>query len=395
MKKKNIYMCLGLILILVLSLGLVYPKQKENEKLKNNIKGLISYYIEKNNNVYEQTTKRNWPTDGYVLNKVKSSCENDSILNWVNNKVQITGNKSDKCNIYFDKKEKNFEYTNSIQEFIAPIDGTYKLEVWGAQGGATYSAIEVGGLGGYASGEIDLKTNEKIYIVVGGQGEFYNGIGAANQRDYQGGYNGGGIGGSAYKGQFAFAGGGATHIARVKGLLSTLKDQQDQLIIVAGGGGGNGGTNSSAYGGSGGGFQGMNGINSASPYIQFYGTGATQEKGGDDIYFTNDVALGTFGQGGKYYIDALEEANFYGAGAGGGGGYYGGGGSSRGHAGAGGGSGYIGNPLLKNKVMYCYNCTESTADDTRTYTTNNASESPISQYAKRGNGYARITYLGK
>lgn len=29
----------------------------------------------------------------------------------------------------------NFDYTGAVQTFTAPRDGTYKLEVWGAQGG--------------------------------------------------------------------------------------------------------------------------------------------------------------------------------------------------------------------------------------------------------------------
>ena len=38
---------------------------------------------------------------------------------------------------------KNFDYTGGIQTFTAPDTGTYKLEVWGAQGGDCYR--DVGG----------------------------------------------------------------------------------------------------------------------------------------------------------------------------------------------------------------------------------------------------------
>ena len=61
--------------------------------------------------------------------------------------------------------------------------------------------------------------------------------------------------------------------------------------------------------------------------------------------------------------------------------------------GAGGGSGYIGNSQLTNKAMYCYNCEESTEESTKTISTTNVSETPISKYAKKGNGYARITII--
>ena len=57
---------------------------------------------------------------------------------------------------------------------------------------------------------------------------------------------------------------------------------------------------------------------------------------------------------------------------------------------AGGGSGYIGNSLLSNKVMYCYKCTASSSENTKTISTDNVSSTPISNYAKKGNGYVKI-----
>ena len=57
--------------------------------------------------------------------------------------------------------------------------------------------------------------------------------------------------------------------------------------------------------------------------------------------------------------------------SGGGGGYYGGAG---GPAGAGGGSSYIGNSLLNNKAMYCYECEESNEESTKTISTKKLKE---------------------
>lgn len=94
-------------------------------------------------------------------------------------------------------------------------------------------------------------------------------------------------------------------------------------------------------------------------------------------------AVGGFGHGG--------DGGKVGA-SGGGGGFYGGGASA--HNGSGGGSGYIGNSLLTNKAMYCYNCEESTEESTKTISTTCAEETPTSNCAKKGNGYARITYIG-
>ena len=81
---------------------------------------------------------------------------------------------------------------------------------------------------------------------------------------------------------------------------------------------------------------------------------------------------------------------------GGGGGYYGGEAvlidGEHTDSGGAGGSGYIGNPLLTNKVMYCYNCEESTEESTKTISTTNVSETPISKYAKKGNRLGDICH---
>ena len=44
--------------------------------------------------------------------------------------------------------------------------------------------------------------------------------------------------------------------------------------------------------------------------------------------------------------------------------------------------------------MYCYNCTESSEESTKTVSTTCAEKTPTENCAKKGNGYARITYIG-
>ncbi len=251
--------------------------------------------------------------------------------------------------------------TSGEQTYTIPKTGIYKLEVWGAQGGSANSTY-IGGYGGYSVGNVNLSKDDIIYINVGGKGEVTNG-----------GYNGGGVSGSTtYSGG---GGGGATHIATVSGLLSTLSSKTSNILIAAGGGGGGViGDNNSSSGGSGGGYIGNNAISSTSNYKN--PTGGTQTTGGSKGNYGDN---GSFGQGGN--------GNSWSGG--GGGGYYGGGG---GHgAGGGGGSGYIGNSLLTDKYMYCYNCTTSTATATKTNTTTNVSSTPTANYAKSVNGAARIT----
>lgn len=290
----------------------------------------------------------------------------------------------------------DYEYTGGEQYFIANKTGTYKIEAWGAQGGDaydnTYELSSTGGYGGYSTGTINLTKNQNYYINVGGAGiRDDNKIGKI-----AGGYNGGGNASrsSNYPKENFGSGGGATHIALISGILSSLtpnSEEEKNIIIVAAGGGGAGtGYKIRNNGGSGGGYIG---VTTKTCIISDTGTkgscggGATQTAGGKKRTEGSD---GVFGKGASY--------SFNNKGSGGGGGYYGGGSEGNRAASAGGGSGYIGNSNLTNKIMYCYNCQESTSEEDetniKTRSTTNVSEEPISNYAKIGDGFARITYLG-
>ena len=275
------------------------------------------------------------------------------------------------------RKVWNYDYTGGEQTFTAPVTGTYKLETWGAQGGS-YSTTFFGGYGGYSNGQVNLQAKEKIYINIGGQGNAQTG-----------GYNGGG---NVNDGDYGKAGGGATHIALTSGKLASFINKVESMIIVSGGGGGaanRGFGYGDGNGGAGGGIIGNNGesVNHTNGYGYAYGTGGSQTTGGRMIWIKGTAdntqeCRGSFGSG-YGSLSSVKVA------AGGGGGFYGGGAS--GHGGAGGGSGYIGNSLLTEKTMYCYNCTESNETSTKTISTTCTSATPTSACAKSGNGYARIT----
>lgn len=57
------------------------------------------------------------------------------------------------------------------------------------------------------------------------------------------------------------------------------------------------------------------------------------------------------------------------------------------------GSGYIGNSLLSNKKMVGYNVPTSSAEGTKTESVNEASENPVANKPKIGNGFARIKQI--
>ena len=294
-------------------------------------------------------------------------------------------NSNDNTNIY------RYDYFNDVETFIAPKTGRYKLEVWGAQGGDGKTSMDYnqkGGYGGYSKGEVYLKENDKLYVVVGEQGK--TGIGDGKSRvTVIGGYNGGAnnLAGYSYSTDNYFgAGGGATHIATSTGLLSDLENNKDSILIVAGGGGGSYYFLLQSYyhhsvGGSGGGFEGQDvqEYYSSSDTTEGYkSTGGKQQVDSGNSY----LIYGTFGKANAPTDNGL---------GGGGGGFYGGASGS----GGGGGSGYIGNSLLTNKVMYCYNCTTSSKEATKTISTTCTNKNATENCSKQGNGYAKITYLGE
>lgn len=238
----------------------------------------------------------------------------------------------------------DFSCTKTIQQFVAPFKGLYKLEVWGGQGGnSTY-----GGKGGYSLGYKVLKKGETLFVGVGGMGAT-----GSNVSSVAGGYNGGGNG--AAQGGPSGGGGGCTHIATMDGTLQAIGvNNKATILIVAGGGGGY--RTTSDRGGTGGGLTGGTGAREDTDYTS--GTGGTQTKAG------GGRTSGSFGKG----------ANASAYAGGGGGGLYGGGGGYG--AASGGGSGYIdGVPSIVFK------------DVTYSPSTRNGVQS--------GNGKARITFIQK
>lgn len=233
-------------------------------------------------------------------------------------------------------ESQRFDYTGTIQRFIVPNAGIYKLDVYGASGGITNWSKGVGN-GGHSQGYIKLNKGTTLYIVVGGKGS------VASQKNVRvnGGYNGGGsaISDMPYNDDASASGGGATHIALVDGLLADIGftnfvTNRKGLIIAPGGGG----ATYSNYGGAGGGLSG----GGANPGTQTMGY--------------------AFGMGG---------ASAYRCSGGGGAGLYGGYGGSASGAGSG-GSAYLGGvPAFKEYAPF----TESGVNN--------------------GNGYAIIAFIAK
>jgi len=277
---------------------------------------------------------------------------------WVSNAVSLTATASgaiasgtaysDSTYIYLARA---YSYTGSVQQFVAPKGGIYKLEVWGAQPSSD------SGKGGYSYGTIRLSAQTQLYVVAGGYI-----------------YNGGGKEGPTGPG-----GGGATHIATTnRGELKNYKSYQSEILIVAGGGGGrdDGGTLGAGYGG---GLVGGNGDSGKyfGSYLTSLAYGGTQTSPGANANHIDNSVINNFadfGQGGSGYVTYSNGTDWGGAG---GGGWYGGGGSPNIGAG-GGGSGHIGTGV-----------TGATIAGNQSF----ISPSGGTEIGHTGDGYARITQI--
>ena len=364
---KKIKSCLILILIIIGSIFIYLINKKEYLSSDD----IIGVYV--NNELSEDI-----PSKDEALFQ-KAICDNDNVkVSWDSDNWGLlisNMNTKVKCNLYFYSGQTvfNFDYTGSEQTFTAPISGTYKLETWGAQGGKING--RTAGTGGYSSGFIKIQSNQIMFINIGGQGE--DGENYINNENTttkpgNGGYNGGGTGqaGGYYSaGKYTCAagsgGGGATHIALSSGLLSSLENHKEQILMVSGGGGGISGFTTTFKGlGHAGGYSAFSNLSNKinQSYGYAFGLGETIK--------TAALTEGCGGGGGGYYGGICDDSKF-----------------------GTGGSSYIGNPLLKNKVMYCYNCEESSEENIKTISTICSEETPTSNCSKKSNGYARITLV--
>lgn len=340
----------------------MFTVTKEKESALNVVVGGLNYTVTGTGVTNNQITVAGNSISTYVLTLTSQ--------NRIDSRYQLFYQDNSNVDIYyledFSSFKQEFAYTGSIQTYTAPVTGDYQLEVWGASGGSAASCA--GGKGGYSRVQVSLKENETLYIGVGGAG-----TGDNTHTSRTGGYNGGGnatVVDSDTNTRQA-SGGGATHIAKKDGTLSSLSSAVDSILVVAGGGGGAGNNDAvmCTAGGSGGGENGLDG-GSYQESSTVYGTGkgGTQTAGGSYEAGSGVASAyrvsGSFGQGGN------------GVTAGGGGGFYGGGVAV---TSAGGGSSYLGN---NDGKTIAGNASMPTYDGLSTMTGNS------------GNGYAKITYLG-
>ena len=363
---------------------------------------------------FVEDLSKNWITDKIYTIALKD----DGVYYVYAMPYDYAGNVTTIPQVYKIMKDKTYSYTGSVQTFVAPVTGTYKIELWGAQGGSMTGTgyrsdgssrgelTYIGGKGAYTTGTISFRKGTSIYLYIGGKG---NCTGGATS-----GYNGGG---TLSSGQCTYGapGGGATDIRLTDGVWDNFNSLKSRIMVAAGGGGANFRNQGfgEGNGGDGGSLIGINGYEALGEGSYFridydagyqIGSGATQKSGGYAIvHYLN----GTIGEEkSNAHLGFFGYATQIGNQTGGGSGYYGGG--SNGHGGAGGGSSFISgydgcdaiaeisteNNIIhtgqsvhysgykfNNTMMYAGNEEMPTHDGTSTMIGNS------------GNGYAKITLV--
>ena len=299
----------------------------------------------------------------------------------------------------------DFEFTGEVKTFTVPVDGKYKIELWGAKGGTGATGTTYyGGYGAYTSGVTDLVKGRDLYVYVGGAGQDH----ASNSNVLcDGGWNGGGAGGQDNgNNDSGGGGGGATDVALTysdvyydsteKTYTRSDESYASRIMVAAGGGGGAWDTVQPGSGSHAGNL-------SVVGLVVFHGSGQVQNTKGTQ---TDGYAFG-YGQSGSYkaYGDAK---------GGGGAGYYSGYNTDWGGQGVGGTSyisGYKGCVAItgENDITPKSGCLDGTTDVTCSYhysgikftdaVMKSGSESMPSftdsstMTGNNDNGHARITFI--
>ncbi len=196
-----------------------------------------------------------------------------------------------------------FEEWEGPQPFVAPANGTYFVELWGAQGGNNTVSD-----GAYTAGKIELTKGEKFYVYIGKQSN------TANTKVYNGGESD----------EDGYPGGGATDIRTVGGTWNNPLSLNSRIMVAAGSGAGSG--NDSSIKGAGGGLIGypggdgvLGGTQNLTPATSFtaslFGIANGGCSGGNGYYPGGSATCTSGSAGGSSYISghagsiAIEEGS--------------------------------------------------------------------------------------
>jgi len=215
-----------------------------------------------------------------------------------------------------------FSVSGGVQSWTVPAEGMYRLEAWGAQGGASTDSRYVtrGGKGAYLAGDFSLNKGDVLKIVVGQKG--------SNASRSGGGGGGSYIALADNTPLLVAGGGGGAYLSSYGVPANTSESGAASRDGRAGGTNGSGGYGSTGSAGGGAGFYGNGQPGISSREAKSFINGSNGAQG------TSEGPSGGFGGGG---VGDNNQGSRWSAGGGGG---YSGGAASHQTAGAGGGGSF-------------------------------------------------------
>ena len=138
----------------------------------------------------------------------------------------------------------NYEFTERVQEFVTPLKGDYRIELWGASGNYYDDATLAGaqksyaGEGAYTAGTINLNENDKLYVYTGKNATDGAGYYGASFNGNKIASRGANIDSAAALNHYYSSGGGATDVRLVEGESWYDDNSLKSRIMIAAGGGG-------------------------------------------------------------------------------------------------------------------------------------------------------------
>ena len=128
-RKEIIFVNLGIVLILILISIIINDKP-----VYKNTDSMLSIYLQDINGEYHKQERREFPKEGYSLDKAQSYCENESKIYYKDGKIKVKGNKTDKCYIYFTNDNIVRDLSGNHYDGIIQNGGKVQVDEEGNQG---------------------------------------------------------------------------------------------------------------------------------------------------------------------------------------------------------------------------------------------------------------------
>ncbi len=128
MKRKKLIVIIVLIFITITFIGGILSNNLFSKEEQVKTADMLSIYLQDTDGEYYKQENYDFPKEGYSLDKSQSYCENESSIDFINNKIKIVGNKSDKCYLYFSNNNFVKDLSGNNYNGVIQNGGIIKLD---------------------------------------------------------------------------------------------------------------------------------------------------------------------------------------------------------------------------------------------------------------------------